>query len=417
MLGAVVATVAGIAGLRAQTQLADPKDAQKIFASTCSACHKSPQGLAKSGQVAGFLRQHYTTGPEMSAAMAAYLVAAGSAPAKKGSGEDGRGRQPPSRRQRARPGSRSRPRPSRARTRRSSARCAASSCRRSRRTSETRQPPHPSRRSPSPASATDAAARQATAAAPGRGAVRAAGRDCRRRARDDAAARWRSTFRCRSCRRLRRPTSLSRLSRPRPCPDRRPLPRASRRTPRHRPPLLLRRVCSRRCVTFSPRAWRSASSALRATLIVIVTSTSGCSATGTVCRPIVLIGSCSWIWLRSTVKPPSVSERGDVARRDRAEQLADVGRLAHHDEALAVELAGDDVGVLLQFEIARFELRLHALELGAVVLGGPKRLALRQQEIAREAVLHADDFAHLAELGDTLQQDHFHLGLSVVRMG
>jgi hypothetical protein len=83
LLGAIVATVAGIAGLRAQTQLADPKDAPRIFASTCSACHKSPQGLAKSGQVAGFLRQHYTTGPEMSAAMAAYLVAAGSAPAKK----------------------------------------------------------------------------------------------------------------------------------------------------------------------------------------------------------------------------------------------------------------------------------------------------------------------------------------------
>jgi hypothetical protein len=83
LLGAVVATVAGIAGLRAQTQLADPKDAHRIFASTCSACHKSPQGLAKSGQVAGFLRQHYTTGPEMSAAMAAYLVAAGSAPARK----------------------------------------------------------------------------------------------------------------------------------------------------------------------------------------------------------------------------------------------------------------------------------------------------------------------------------------------
>ena len=88
LIGAVAATVAGIANLRAQTQLADPKDAHRIFASTCSACHKSPQGLAKSGQVAGFLRQHYTTGPEMSAAMAAYLVAAGSAPAaKKGQAE------------------------------------------------------------------------------------------------------------------------------------------------------------------------------------------------------------------------------------------------------------------------------------------------------------------------------------------
>jgi hypothetical protein len=74
---------AGVASLHAQTQLSDPKDAPKIFASTCSACHKSPAGLAKSGQVAGFLRQHYTTGPEMSAAMAAYLVSAGSGPAGK----------------------------------------------------------------------------------------------------------------------------------------------------------------------------------------------------------------------------------------------------------------------------------------------------------------------------------------------
>jgi hypothetical protein len=88
LVGAVLAIGMGGAKLRAQTQLADPKDAPKIFASTCSACHKSPQGLAKSGFVAGFLRQHYTTGPEMSAAMAAYLVAAGSAPAaKKGAAE------------------------------------------------------------------------------------------------------------------------------------------------------------------------------------------------------------------------------------------------------------------------------------------------------------------------------------------
>src|SRR5262245_33853145 len=88
LVGAVLAIGVGGAKLQAQTQLADPKDAPKIFASTCSACHKSPAGLAKSGQVAGFLRQHYTTGPEMSAAMAAYLVAAGNGPAgKKGQAE------------------------------------------------------------------------------------------------------------------------------------------------------------------------------------------------------------------------------------------------------------------------------------------------------------------------------------------
>jgi hypothetical protein len=85
VIGALLAGL-GIAAVRAQTVLGDPRDAARIFASNCSACHKSPRGLAKSGQVAGFLRQHYTTGPEMSASMAAYLVAAGSAPeTKKGS--------------------------------------------------------------------------------------------------------------------------------------------------------------------------------------------------------------------------------------------------------------------------------------------------------------------------------------------
>src|ERR1043166_9006499 len=83
LIGALLAAGLGIARLHAQTVLGDPRDAARIFAANCSVCHKSPQGLAKSGQVAGFLRQHYTTGPEMSAAMAAYLVAAGSAPAKK----------------------------------------------------------------------------------------------------------------------------------------------------------------------------------------------------------------------------------------------------------------------------------------------------------------------------------------------
>ena len=83
LIGSLLAGGFGVAGLRAQTVLGDPRDAARTFASNCSACHKSPQGLAKSGQVAGFLRQHYTTGPEMSASMAAYLVAAGNAPASK----------------------------------------------------------------------------------------------------------------------------------------------------------------------------------------------------------------------------------------------------------------------------------------------------------------------------------------------
>jgi hypothetical protein len=82
LVGATVAVGVGVgtAAIRAQTALEDPKNAPKIFANTCSACHKSPQGLAKSGGTASFLRQHYTTGPEMSAAMAAYLASAGNGP-------------------------------------------------------------------------------------------------------------------------------------------------------------------------------------------------------------------------------------------------------------------------------------------------------------------------------------------------
>jgi hypothetical protein len=83
LVGATVALGLGAAALHAQTALEDPKNAPKIFANTCSACHKSPQGLAKSGGTASFLRQHYTTGPEMSAAMAAYLAAAGNGPPSK----------------------------------------------------------------------------------------------------------------------------------------------------------------------------------------------------------------------------------------------------------------------------------------------------------------------------------------------
>jgi hypothetical protein len=83
LVGVAVAVGLGTVPMRAQTALEDPKNAPKIFANTCSACHKSPQGLAKSGGTASFLRQHYTTGPEMSAAMAAYLAAAGSAPPSK----------------------------------------------------------------------------------------------------------------------------------------------------------------------------------------------------------------------------------------------------------------------------------------------------------------------------------------------
>ena len=49
------------------------KSPSQIFAGTCTACHKSPRGLLKTvpaGSLQGFLRQHYTTSPEMASLLA-----------------------------------------------------------------------------------------------------------------------------------------------------------------------------------------------------------------------------------------------------------------------------------------------------------------------------------------------------------
>lgn len=53
------------------------KTPAQLFAYDCGLCHKSPQGLAKSGGVGlqSFLREHYTASKEAAAAIASYLVA------------------------------------------------------------------------------------------------------------------------------------------------------------------------------------------------------------------------------------------------------------------------------------------------------------------------------------------------------
>lgn len=82
----VAMTSLGLAPSRAQIVVGDPLNASKTFASYCSACHKTASGLAKGAapsSLASFLRQHYTTGPEMSGAMAAFLVTAGNDPRAK----------------------------------------------------------------------------------------------------------------------------------------------------------------------------------------------------------------------------------------------------------------------------------------------------------------------------------------------
>src|ERR1700743_118979 len=65
----------------AQTQnLEAGKSPSQIFAGTCNACHKAPRGLLKTvspSSLSGFLRQHYTTSPEMANVLASYLVSNG----------------------------------------------------------------------------------------------------------------------------------------------------------------------------------------------------------------------------------------------------------------------------------------------------------------------------------------------------
>jgi hypothetical protein len=62
------------------TNLEAGKSPSQIFAGTCTACHKGPRGLLKTvpaGSLSGFLRQHYTTSPEMATLLASFLVANG----------------------------------------------------------------------------------------------------------------------------------------------------------------------------------------------------------------------------------------------------------------------------------------------------------------------------------------------------
>ncbi|MFA6267275.1 MAG: hypothetical protein WC670_16345 [Pseudolabrys sp.] len=78
-----VALLAATVPAGAQENLDQGKTAQQLFASDCAICHKSPQGLAKSGGIfglQGFLREHYTVSRESAAMLSKYLEAAGEAP-------------------------------------------------------------------------------------------------------------------------------------------------------------------------------------------------------------------------------------------------------------------------------------------------------------------------------------------------
>jgi len=60
--------------------LNEGKTPAQMFSSDCAVCHQRPNGLAKgrnAGQLATFLRQHYTTGTQQAGMLAAFLTSDG----------------------------------------------------------------------------------------------------------------------------------------------------------------------------------------------------------------------------------------------------------------------------------------------------------------------------------------------------
>src|ERR1700755_2611626 len=80
---ATVMLLTGFATVPAEAQnLEAGKSPSQVFAGGCTACHKSPRGLLKTvapGSLPGFLRQHYTTSPDMANVLSAYLISNGAA--------------------------------------------------------------------------------------------------------------------------------------------------------------------------------------------------------------------------------------------------------------------------------------------------------------------------------------------------
>jgi hypothetical protein len=84
------AVLAASGAALAQTDYSAGKSATQLFSSDCSACHQSPQGLAKgrdASALSSFLREHYTTGVASAGRLASYLAGlpAGRQPAARGS--------------------------------------------------------------------------------------------------------------------------------------------------------------------------------------------------------------------------------------------------------------------------------------------------------------------------------------------
>jgi hypothetical protein len=74
---AAVPALALTAGTALAQDFTAGKTPAQLFASDCSACHRSPDGLGKkynAGSLTGFLRAHYTTKQETAGALAKYVM-------------------------------------------------------------------------------------------------------------------------------------------------------------------------------------------------------------------------------------------------------------------------------------------------------------------------------------------------------
>jgi hypothetical protein len=91
-LATVLLLVGWFAPAWAQENLDAGKTPSQLFAGTCNACHKSPRGLLKTvspSSLPGFLRQHYTTSPNMAGLLASYLVSNGATDTRYGESAKG----------------------------------------------------------------------------------------------------------------------------------------------------------------------------------------------------------------------------------------------------------------------------------------------------------------------------------------
>ncbi len=92
-LATVMLLVSCFAAQRAEAQatnLEAGKSPSQLFSQTCVVCHKSPRGLLRTvapGSLTGFLRQHYTTSPEMAGVLASYLISSGATDTRYSAGQ------------------------------------------------------------------------------------------------------------------------------------------------------------------------------------------------------------------------------------------------------------------------------------------------------------------------------------------